>query len=113
MLLDRNRATYTRPFRVLTQAKLLACFAHAFFAQLKMQGRQDLNLTDSVQVSYTVQQELNCIYSTSSSPDVRKEICVLRPALQGRQDLNLQPTVLETVALPIAPHPFAHKLYYM
>ena len=28
-------------------------------------------------------------------------------APQGRQDLNLQPAVLETAALPIAPHPYA------
>ncbi|CQD11249.1 hypothetical protein U2A4042410009 [Corynebacterium striatum] len=26
---------------------------------------------------------------------------------QGRQDSNLQPTVLETVALPVAPRPYA------
>src|SRR5262249_16868366 len=26
---------------------------------------------------------------------------------QGRQDSNLQPAVLETAALPIAPHPYA------
>src|SRR3954468_20637645 len=30
-----------------------------------------------------------------------------RPSAQGRQDSNLQPAVLETAALPIAPHPCA------
>jgi hypothetical protein len=36
-------------------------------------------------------------YRPASSPD----------ALQGRQDLNLQPAVLETAALPVELRPFA------
>src|SRR5690625_426189 len=32
-----------------------------------------------------------------------------RPEEQGRQDSNLQPAVLETAALPIAPLPFARR----
>ena len=34
----------------------------------------------------------------------------VKPSAQGRQDSNLQPAVLETAALPIAPHPFGLKL---
>ena len=55
---------------------------------------------------------LSLLTRSSSSPDAARCCRVPRPAgdsspWQGRQDLNLQPAVLETAALPVELRPFA------